>query len=121
MLKIIVLKVHGQCETLDADGNVKVTHFSGDFPYVVDSEVIINGTLRSGDMPSIPSPRSCPSEDRPTGYGCMSDTELCRDILKCDEAYTYSFTRIETEPIFNMMKFVFVDKRGQINDKWIML
>lgn len=121
MFKTIVLKVHGQCETLNADGNIKVSHFSGDFPYVVDSDVIINETLLSGDIPSLPSPRSRPSEDRPTGYGCMSDTELCRDVLKCDEAYTHSFTRIETEPLFNMMKFVFIDRRKHITDSWVFI
>lgn len=120
MIKNIVLKIHGFYETLDADGNVNVRHLTGELPYIYDSENLINETLLSGDFSKLDSPRQ---QERPPHpdmlFSYLTDSQICEYVFNCDERYVYSFTLIETEPILNMMKFVFLDRRKHITDSWM--
>lgn len=122
MIKNIVLKIHGFYETLDVDGNVNVRHLTGELPYIYDSENLINETLLSGDLTKLSSPRQ---QERPTSsdmrFSYLTDSQLCSWVFKCDERYVYSFTLIETEPILNMMKFVFLDRRKHITNSWVFI
>jgi len=113
MVNNIKLKVRGYFDTLDVDGKVKNHTKIGEMDYSCDMKNVIKNVLLTGEYDKIPLPQT----DK-NGHLWLSD--LCRYTLGCSSSFnTDRFKLIETEPISNNLKFVFVDKKKHIFNKWV--